>query len=216
MLKTWIVYNGGRQEHASSVSVARHVRQWFQSTEQYPQHPSQHAIIPDHVAQTIAAWWADSSNAYTTMLATSGKVDRYTTLSDFGTPEQVEDKEDKFSARCLRALGAYIDSKINGAESGSRPCACGDCPNIAVGIPGELCSECAEWGCDATEQCQACEVPSRYCDGCGASGDCDCVTLPRITRGESSQECLDAGLNCSIDPASGACTECGTAEDTGA
>lgn len=37
--------------------------------------------------------------------------------------------------------------------------------------------------------------------------------LPYITRGESSTECLDDGLVCSIDPATGECTECGTPED---
>lgn len=36
--------------------------------------------------------------------------------------------------------------------------------------------------------------------------------LPYPTRGESSEQCLDAGLNCSIDPATGRCTECGVEE----
>lgn len=36
--------------------------------------------------------------------------------------------------------------------------------------------------------------------------------LPYLTRGESSDSCLDAELNCSIDPTTGECTECGAAE----
>jgi len=36
----------------------------------------------------------------------------------------------------------------------------------------------------------------------------DTSGLPYITGADSSDECLDKGLNCSIDPATGACTEC--------
>lgn len=35
---------------------------------------------------------------------------------------------------------------------------------------------------------------------------------PYITRGASSDECLDQGLVCSIDPHTGRCTECGELE----
>lgn len=37
--------------------------------------------------------------------------------------------------------------------------------------------------------------------------------LPYLTRGESSKECLDKGWNCSIDPLTNRCTECGKEED---
>lgn len=36
--------------------------------------------------------------------------------------------------------------------------------------------------------------------------------LPYTTKGPSSEDCLDAGLVCSIDPLIGACTECGLYE----
>ncbi|QGJ95002.1 hypothetical protein KHQ86_gp158 [Gordonia phage Stormageddon] len=36
--------------------------------------------------------------------------------------------------------------------------------------------------------------------------------LPHLTEGESSRQCLDAGLVCSIDPRTGKCTECGCYE----
>ncbi|MCK0441054.1 hypothetical protein MUG78_16770 [Gordonia alkaliphila] len=39
------------------------------------------------------------------------------------------------------------------------------------------------------------------------------VQLPYLTSGESSSECLDSGLVCSIDPRTGKCTECGKPED---
>jgi hypothetical protein len=37
--------------------------------------------------------------------------------------------------------------------------------------------------------------------------------LPRLTSGESSEQCLDAGLVCSINPRNGLCTECNKPED---
>lgn len=37
--------------------------------------------------------------------------------------------------------------------------------------------------------------------------------LPRLTSGESSEQCLDAGLVCSISPRNGLCTECNKPED---
>lgn len=39
----------------------------------------------------------------------------------------------------------------------------------------------------------------------------DRSTLPHLTDGQSSQACLDAGLVCSIDTATGRCTECDAA-----
>lgn len=36
--------------------------------------------------------------------------------------------------------------------------------------------------------------------------------LPYITGADSSDQCLDAGLNCSIDPLTGRCTECNRPE----
>jgi hypothetical protein len=38
------------------------------------------------------------------------------------------------------------------------------------------------------------------------------MMLPYLTDGASSKECTDAGLTCSIDPATGKCTECGEFE----
>lgn len=35
----------------------------------------------------------------------------------------------------------------------------------------------------------------------------------RITGGDSSKSCLDAGWNCYIDPTTGACADCGQVED---
>lgn len=39
------------------------------------------------------------------------------------------------------------------------------------------------------------------------------MALPYLTSGQSSEQCLDDGLVCSIDPLTGKCTECGIRED---
>lgn len=35
------------------------------------------------------------------------------------------------------------------------------------------------------------------------------MNLPTLTEGQSSDSCLEAGWNCSIDPLTEKCTECG-------
>lgn len=176
MLKTWIVYDGGRQEHPETVRVLLAAQTWAESVRKYPNHPSQHVIISDAVAQTIASWWHSPAHPYSTLLSTQGKVDRYATLADFGNPDDAETEDD---ATALQALGAYIDSKIGTATSAAQPCACGDCFEIAIGIVGELCSECKEWGCDATDDRAECERPEGPCcvhcsDGCDSDHDAYC------------------------------------------
>jgi hypothetical protein len=163
MLQLWPVHDGGQAEHYGSERLFRNLRLL-----------SEGEIISDRAAQTIAAWWHSPGKPYSTLLSTRGIVDRYTTLSDFGDPAEAETPED---AQALRALGAYIAHKQSTARSGPRPCACHDCFEITTGIPGELCADCAEWGCDATDARACCEVPGRYetesdpcgdpeCDGC--------------------------------------------------
>ncbi|KOV84774.1 hypothetical protein [Nocardia sp. NRRL S-836] len=49
-------------------------------------------------------------------------------------------------------------------------------------------------------------------DSCTSSDNA--VALPRLTQGQSSKHCLDAGLVCSIGPATRKCTECAMPEDT--
>lgn len=112
-------------------------------------------IITDRCAQTIASWWLDGRNTYTMMLATGGKLDRYATLADFGDPEQWETADNKAA---LLALGRWIDARKAGAESGSRPCACTTCMDTVVGIIGDVCHACTEWGCDPTEDNNECNV----------------------------------------------------------
>ena len=40
-------------------------------------------------------------------------------------------------------------------ESGSRPCACRDCFETAIGGPGAMCHECEDAGCPGDRECQA-------------------------------------------------------------
>lgn len=149
-LKLWPVYDGGIHNHHPSERLFRILR-----------HMPEGTVISDRMAQTIAAWWHSPASPYSTVLSTMGQVDRYMSLSDFGNPDDAETEDDKAA---LLALGAYIAAKQAAAESGARPCACRDCMSIAVGTPGELCSECAEWGCDPTDESAGCDVPGAYGD----------------------------------------------------
>lgn len=44
-------------------------------------------------------------------------------------------------------------------EAGYRSCFCRDCFNITIGVPGEMCHECEEAGCEP--KCE-CEAPGAY------------------------------------------------------
>lgn len=70
---------------------------------------------------------------------------------------------------------------------------------IAYRLAGELMT-CDDTGEIVTE-----------CDGCAEHARCE-AHESRLTSGESSAACLDAGLVCSIDPTTGTCTECGHRE----
>jgi hypothetical protein len=146
MLNTYPVYDGGRQEHYTSETLYAYLDKLK---------PGE--IINDAAAQTIAEWWHSPGQPYTTMLSTMGVVDRYTTIFDFASPSDWTSY-----ARELDALDAYIKDKISNAESSYRPCACDDCPDLVVGIPGELCSLCENEGCDA--QGSECQRPDAYQD----------------------------------------------------
>lgn len=144
--KYWPVYQGGTLDHLDASQVAKELRTL--------------ETISDACAQTIAAWWHSGSNSYTMMLSSTGTVDLYTSLSDFGNPDT--DCETKFDAKALRALGAYIEAKQAEAESGAHACACDDCPSgIVYAVKGSLCHECGEAGCSATEH-TACERDDAY------------------------------------------------------
>jgi hypothetical protein len=177
-IKFWDVYDGGRQEHLTSVQALSHVHLWEAGG----------PVIADDVAQTIASWWCSPARPYTTRLSTMGRVDRYLTLDDFAT-ETERPQYDVPGQAALRALGAYIDAKqaaaTMGPKAGYRPCACDDCPDLTIGANGELCDACQSAGCSATEhaacerddaylgegECPACGNPLDYCPGHGAVGD---------------------------------------------
>lgn len=51
-------------------------------------------------------------------------------------------------------------------EVGYYDCACRDCFDVYVGMPGELCNDCEAHGCDPTGESE-CERPHEdLCDGC--------------------------------------------------
>lgn len=132
-------------------------------------------VITDRAAQTIASWWHSPDEPYSTRLSTMGRLDRYATLDNFGTVEQCETAEDKAA---LLALGRWIDARKASAESGSRPCACNTCMDTVVGVIGDVCHACTEWGCDPTDSQEECNViPDECpqgctCDHCIPQGDC--------------------------------------------
>jgi hypothetical protein len=148
MLQLWPVYDGGQREQYTSEGL-------FRALSRVPDGE----IISDRMAQTIAAWHHTPGKPYSTLLSTRGIVDRYTTLADFGSPEECELPED---AEALRALEKYILAKQSGAESGYRNCACHDCFEITVGTAGELCHGCANDGCDPTDARAECEREGAY------------------------------------------------------
>lgn len=172
MLKTWVVYNAGRVEHSLTPREVFDAAQlWEASARTWPDHPSEHVIISDEVAQIIASWWHSPSQPYSTMLSTMGQVDRYATLDHFGNPEHAETGNDRLA---LLALGAYLTAKQESAGTGCRPCACHDCMEISIGREGELCSECGAAGCDPTDDRNRCERDDALIDECG----CDVLAYP--------------------------------------
>ena len=49
--------------------------------------------------------------------------------------------------------------------TGYTPCACRDCFEIAIGVPGEaLCHACETADCEANTETE-CEAPHAYCSG---------------------------------------------------
>lgn len=59
-----------------------------------------------------------------------------------------------------------------GTASGYRPCACRDCFEIAIGIPGAMCNECDAAGCEHGEDCSRDDLNQLEC-GCNATVGCD-------------------------------------------
>lgn len=175
-IQFWDVYDGGRLDHLERGAAEAEVQEWQRTAAAYPNSPSRHAIISDACAQSIAAWWHDSAWPYTTRLSTMGKVDRYLTIGDFtrgaGPLALAEWPE-------LQALEAYIKAKQEEATSGERvgyrPCACHPCMDCVVGIPGDLCADCDDASCSATERAE-CEREDAYDSGEHAdcyTGDCE-------------------------------------------
>lgn len=158
-MELFIVHDGGRREHYTSEGLFAHLSAL---------RPGQ--VINDAAAQTIAAWWHSPDSPLSTVLSTMGKVDRRMNRETFASDAQyaAADPDDR---RALDALSAYITAKIAAAPSGYRPCACADCPDLVVGIIGDLCSECEEAGCTFGEG-DSCQRDDAY-GGCeGGPGPC--------------------------------------------
>lgn len=145
MDKFWDVHDGGRAEHYTSAELFELLAAWPGGK-----------IITDRMAQTIAGWWASPSEPYTARLSTMGKVDRYVTVANFATEDEIAELSSQ-DRGALQALGIYLAHHQQSAPSGARPCACDECFEIAIGRIGELCELCAEHGCSATEK-GSCEV----------------------------------------------------------
>jgi len=47
-----------------------------------------------------------------------------------------------------------IGMDLDGPEVGYQSCACRDCMEIAIGIPGAFCNECEEADCEVDSDCQ--------------------------------------------------------------
>lgn len=153
-IKFWDVYEGGRTAHRVEPIVRKAVAAYHNTGKP----------IPDDVAQPIAAWFHSAAEPYTTRLSTVGIVDRYLTREHFASDAEVAalSQDDKLA---LTALMYYVHRKQTDAISGSRPCACDDCMDTAIGKAGELCSECSEAGCSATEH-DMCEREDAYASDC--------------------------------------------------
>ncbi len=52
--------------------------------------------------------------------------------------------------------------QIDNSDTGYRPCACRDCFEIAIGLPGSICNDCKSAGCE----------PGKECSNVGAYGGC--------------------------------------------
>lgn len=177
-LQLWTVYDGGRREHYTSAELfglGGELEPLNQSV--LDRRPNwRRGIISDRAAQTVASWWHSPANAYSTLLSTRGLVDRYTTLDDFGDPKQPGLSDD--DKRALTALGEYILDRQQRAESAYRPCACHDCMDVVVGLPGELCSECKDARCEAQYMAE-CQRGDAYvgfdpcCRHCEDDDECD-------------------------------------------
>lgn len=109
-------------------------------------------VISDSAAQTIAAWWHAPSKPLTTVLSTRGQVDIRMNRETFASDDNYLTAEND-DRRALDALAAYITDKIARAESGYRHCACRDCMDAAVGIPGAFCNACEDAECEYDTEC---------------------------------------------------------------
>lgn len=106
------------------------------------------SVISDRCAQTIASWWHSPQSPYSTRLSTGGYVERYAAIGDF-CPREEWAQYDQGERDALECLARYLEHYQSTAESGVRPCACDDCPDLVCGRTGELCASCADEGCDA-------------------------------------------------------------------
>lgn len=50
------------------------------------------------------------------------------------------------------------------SDTGYIDCACRDCFEVAIGKPGDMCSECQEAGCDANGEHECCRDDAYGCN----------------------------------------------------
>jgi len=139
-MELFIVHDGGKLRHRTTVQVLQEVADLG-----YERTPT--GIISDATAQTIASWWSSPSEPLSTVLSTMGQVDRRMTRELFASDADYA-ASDVTARAALDALAVYLAHHIDAAPSSYRACACDDCPDLTVGIVGELCSREEECGCD--------------------------------------------------------------------
>jgi hypothetical protein len=133
-------------------------------------------VINDAAAQTIASWWHNPDSRLTTVLSTMGQVDVRMDRETFATWDEYIGA-DPMDRGALDKLCEYIAAKIATAPSGTRPCACRDCFEIAIGIPGAMCGECDYAGCQYEDECSRDDAYGDSEDELCSddSGDCTCL-----------------------------------------
>jgi len=166
------------------------------------------------------------SDAEEVLITNNGYTDSaYTTCGDSGCTMAVlraigvheRDAADPSSVSDLRlSAGTYVSVGLLGESDSCEYCACcGAFVRHGITYPGE------DYGCthykggdDPVDPEDLGRAHIDLADSTAMKIFWEGNSLPRLTRGESSAACLDAGLVCSVDPRSGNCTECGAPEDT--
>ncbi len=70
----------------------------------------------------------------------------------------------RFVGWCERLATMSAAAQQASREAAYRSCACRDCFELTIGLPGEYCSECVEAGCPDS-QGQECKAPEAYSAG---------------------------------------------------